>query len=161
MTQVLYRSQPLVLFLEPQPDLSAAVARELASRAVHASASGLSAPANLLPGTACSAVCESVSTGQQVLRRVSSPEVIGLVLDLRAVAREALSLLRQLLACSQRPEVLAVGDAQHLELLPLLLEAGCGAVVTQLPWDLPVADWIQRLPVSVNSCSGPVHASHL
>lgn len=152
----------LLLVLEPQPELSAAVAAELRSAVsadnrqmlpltpspIHFASAGTGL-SERRPGTHSSChpdmEIESVSTTQRAMQRMQNVPVAGVVLDLNHLARESLVLLRHMQLLARRPEILAVGSEPHYELMALLLDAGCSTLLTQLPYDIPTAVWVRRV----------------
>lgn len=89
--------------------------------------------------------CVSVSTVAQALRLIEHRSTHALVLSLESHCRESLVLLRQMLKIAVPIPVAAVGNQIHRELRGILLEAGCSLLVTDLPADVPTADWLWRI----------------
>lgn len=130
------------LFLASDSALAGAVAAELRGRQNRSpSRRGRCAPLVLPLQT----VCRPVVSTKVAISEIAAGRVLGLILDLRSHSRESLGLLRQLLRESLRPAVIAVGDESHREMTGLLLEAGCTALLVAEPFDLPIADWCQRV----------------
>ena len=140
----------LLLVFEKQVELSAAVGRELRDRQPRAEQQAVvdyrthvgRRPTERSDATIC---CQSAGSVQQILHLVESDRVTGLILDLRQLERESLVLLRHLQTVAACPSLIATGHVSHEELLAVLLEAGCSALLTELPCDRQLADWVERL----------------
>lgn len=126
------------LFLASDSALAGAVAAELRGRhSRHGKSDSFELPLQT--------VCRPVVSTKVAISEIATGRVLGLILDLRSRSRESMGLLRQLLREPMRPAVIAVGDDSHRELTGLLLEAGCTALLVAEPFDLPLADWCQRV----------------
>ncbi len=135
-------SDKIILVLEPGTEISSALTAELRESgwndqrpAAGASVSGRPEGVRV----------ESVQNSQTVLLQLHQRAVVGLILDLNHFGRESLALLRQLQHCHPRPETIAAGSDRHCELIAVLLEAGCTALLTELPFDIRLACWVRRL----------------
>ena len=136
---------PVILVLEPDPDLSSALFAELqlrCRRTEQTSGTELSS----LPGhrKIASTTCRSVPRNQ-VMSLLETAEVAGIVLDLQRQARDALILLRLLQQRTRVPPLIAVGDESAMSIIGVLLEAGCTALLTEKPVDIQLADWYERV----------------
>lgn len=136
---------PVILVLEPEPDLSSALFAELQLRWRHTEQT-LSTEPNWLPvhRKLASTTCRSVPR-TQVLYLLETAEVAAVVLDLQRQSRDALILLRQLQQRTRVPPMIAVGDESAMSIIGVLLEAGCTALLTDKPVDIQLVDWYERV----------------
>ena len=88
----------------------------------------------------------SVPGSRQIVARLKSSSVLGIIAVLNDVERETLVLLGRLARLSQPvPPVLMLGDRHHRGLVPVLHEAGASAVLIDRPADVQVAEWCHQV----------------
>ncbi len=128
----------VVIVLESGTELSCCLGTELHLRREQCQLRGEPCPMQLPE-------CASVSTVARAMQLIEHRSVDALVLNLESHCRESLVLLRQKLKVAVSGPVAAVGNVPHSELRGILLEAGCSLLVTDLPADVPVANWLWKV----------------
>ncbi|MBL8814643.1 MAG: hypothetical protein JNL58_01340 [Planctomyces sp.] len=128
----------VVIVLESGTELSCCLGTELHLRQKQCEVRGESCPVQLPE-------CVSVSTVARAMQLIENRSVDALVLNLESHCRESLVLMRQKLKVTVSGPVAAVGNVSHSELRGILLEAGCSLLVTDLPADVPVANWLWKV----------------
>ncbi len=129
---------PSIVVMESAADVAAGLAMELASRHTRCLNSGEERVEYRLH-------CLSAASVSDVLEILHRDQVIAVILDLNSRAREALVLLQRLPSVGAAPPVIAIGTSDHHLLTGVLLEAGCTALLTALPYDTTLADWVSRV----------------
>ncbi len=112
------------------------------------SATGVSRPAQGVPRsqgcdspTICFRHCSSAS---QLIALTSANQVVAIVLDCRHLVAEPLVALRLLNRSGIQLPTIAVADAGYFEVAPLLTECGCSAILTHLPVEHAICDFVSK-----------------
>lgn len=137
---------PSVVVLERASDVAAVLAMELAARELRPASSSAEPAERRLQ-------CQSADSVADVMHLLARNQVIAVVVDLNSRVREALVLLQRLQSVAVAPPTVAIGTPDQQELTGVLLEAGCSALITVLPYDRSLADWISRVRESRNQAS--------
>ncbi|MEZ6062735.1 MAG: hypothetical protein R3C19_20515 [Planctomycetaceae bacterium] len=138
-------SRSVFLVLERNPHWSSAVAAEFRTRLVGTSAVR-GADHELLAGGVTEVDFVSLTASRDVVARLGTTTVLGIIAVLSDVERDGLVLLGRLARLSRAvPPVLMLGDARHRELVPVLYEAGASSVLIDQPTDIHVAEWCRNV----------------
>jgi len=136
------------LFLEPEPWRAPSVQSELArsdTRAIQVRFGQKRSE----PRFTTDYRCRSLQTTRRILDQIRTDDVSGVVLIVEQQMRDCLLFLGRLnRLCRPSPPVLMIIDPNVESLIPVLMESGASAVMTQVVSDNRIADWCRRVAIT-------------
>lgn len=91
------------------------------------------------------AICfRNCSSASQLVAVTNVHQVVCVVLDCRRLAAEPLVALRLLSRAAIQLPMIAVADADYVEVAPLLMEFGCSTILTQLPVEEAICRFVSK-----------------
>ena len=89
----------------------------------------------------------TVRSAVDLLRVVDAVDAHAIIMDFMSREADSLAVIRQLSRSGIRIPMIAVASPSQTEITPLLLEAGCSALLTKMPFEQEIMAFVKRLDV--------------